>query len=162
MKDHHRITKRENALEDTLNLKDSLNIRVISKSGQVIGKVSQIRIHPTKMFLEGIIISRGIFKKPIYIGVSYIRRLSHESFILKVDPFVLLKGKKVLDSHGRNVGRVKDVVRKEHSNDLKEILVGSSFRKNFSINISNIKSFGESIMLKPNYHVKKKYFWEKS
>src|SRR3989344_7338788 len=162
MKEYHRITKRERALEDTLNLKDSLNVRVISNDGFVIGKVSQIRIHPTKMFLEGIVVSMGIFKKPIYIGASYIKRLSHESFILKINPFVLLKDKKVLDSNGRIAGKVKETIRKEYSNDIKEIVVGSPFRKNLAIEASNIKSIGESIILNPHYHVKKKYFWEKS
>lgn|SRR3989344_9389617 len=162
MKEHHRITKQESALDETFNMQNSLNVRVISDSGFVVGKVSQIRIHPTKMVLEGIVVSPGFLKKPIYIGRSYIKKLSEESFILNIYPSILLKGENVLDTEGRKIGKVSEVVRKEHSNEIRELIVSSPFRKKFVITPQNIKHIGESIILKPNYHVQKKYFWQKS
>ncbi|MBS3094380.1 PRC-barrel domain-containing protein [Candidatus Pacearchaeota archaeon] len=162
MKDHHRITKKENSLDNTLNLGNSLNVKVISENGFIVGKASQIRIHPTKMCIEGILVSRGIFKKPLYIGVSYIKRLSHESFILKINPSTLLKGKNVVDTNGKILGKVKKIVRKEHANDIKELVVKSLLRKEIIIAISNIKSIGENILLNSNYHAKQKHIWKKS
>src|SRR3989344_1498174 len=161
MKIHHRITKKEAALEDTLNLSNSLNVRVISKNGRIIGKASQIRINPSKMSLEGILVSRGNFKKPIYIGISYVKRISHKSFILKMEPSILIKGRKVLDSKGKKVGNIKNIVRNGHSIEIREIVVTSPLRKDIILNRTKIKTIGESVILKSNYNVKKKYFWEK-
>ena len=46
-----------------MNLRDLLNLRVLTEKGFVLGKVSHIRLHPTKLSIEGIVVSRGIFKK---------------------------------------------------------------------------------------------------
>lgn len=162
MKEPHRITKKEGEMKETLDLKKSLNVRVISHKGLVLGKVLQIRFHPIKRVLEGILVSRGFFKKPLYIGSSYINKISHESIILDIEPSILLRGRIVIDSKGKKLGKVKQVIRKNHSNDIKELRVGSLFRKDFIINLSNVKLLGESIILNPNYHVKRKYFWQKS
>lgn len=162
MKKHHRITRSERSLEQTLNLHELLNIRVLTKKGLVLGKVSHIRLHPTKLSLEGIVVSRGVFKKDFYIGASYIQRLSNDSFILKIDPSILLKGRRVLAGNGKVVGRVKEVLRKEHSNEIKELIVSSTFRKDFSIREQDVKYFGESIILKSSHNVPKKYFWQKA
>lgn len=162
MKGHHRITKNESALKHTFDLKKLLNLNVLSSKGKIIGKVSQLRIHPTKMNIEGIVVSRGIFRKPMYIGSSYIKRFSRASFLLDVEPAVLIKGKRVIDTHGRKVGKVKDLRRKEHSNSIQDIVVSSPLRKDLIIKTTDIKSIGEAIILKAHYHVKKQYFWKKS
>ena len=162
MEEHHRVTRHESALDDTLDLRGSLNVRVLSSKGLIVGKVSQIRIHPTKMFVEGILIHRGAFKKPIYLGASYIKRISNESIILNIELAVLLNGKRVIDSNGKKLGKIKEVIRKEHSNNIEELIVGAPFRKNFMIDMSKVKSLGESIILKPGYNVQRKYIWQKS
>lgn len=162
MRKHYDITKGERLIEESLSLRDLLKIRVLSRSGYVVGKVSQIRICPTKRSIEGVLVSTGIFKRPIYIGVSYIRLISSESFILNIDPSVLLVNRTVIDSDGKKVGKVKEVKRKGHFNDIEELMVGSPLRKNVSINISEIRSLGENIVLNSAHNEKKEYFWKKS
>lgn len=162
MKNHHRITKSEGELLSTLDLKKLLRLKVISNKGLVIGKVSQIRIHQAKMHIEGILVSRGFFKKPIYIGSSYISKFSHASFLLNVEPSVLLKGKTVINSQGEKIGKVKEIIRKEHSNQIEKLIIRSFLKKDFELKISNIKSIGNSVIINPNHHVEKKYFWKKS
>ena len=62
----------------------------------------------------------------------------------------------------KKIGRVKKIIREEHSNEIKELIITSPFRKKIFINPSHIKRLGESIILKQPYRVKKKYFWQKS
>lgn len=162
MMKHHRITQKEGPVESTLNLKKLLGIRVLSSSGSIVGRVLQIRINPISMRLEGIMISRGIFKKRLYIGESYIKLLSNESFILNTDPYILLKGRKVLDADGKVIGRVKDIIRKEHTNEISGIIIRSFLRKDIPMDFSGIKKFGDSIILQQGSNVKKEYFWKKS
>ncbi len=159
---NHRITKHEKELEKTFNLKDLLKIKVITKQGLVLGKVKQIRINNTKHTLEGIVVSQGILKKKIYIGSSYIREISKDSFILNIDPSILLMKKKVLLTSGKVIGHVVKVERKDHSNEIEKLIVKSPFKKSFEIKPSHIKRLGESIILKGNYHEPRKYFWQKS
>jgi len=162
MKSHHLITKHESSLDTTLDLRKALGARVLSHKGLILGKVSKIRIHPTRLQIEGIVISRGIFEKPFYIGSSYIKRFSEESFILTIELSVLLKGKKVLTSNGKVIGKIKDVIRKKHSNEVDKLSIKSFLKKIFYIRLSDVQSFGESIILKSNYRVPKKYLWQKS
>lgn len=162
MRKHHRITKQEIPLENTFNIKKSIGIRVISKNGLVLGKVLEIRMNPKKLCLEGIIVSRGIIKKPFYIGKSYIQNFTQNSAILNIDPVFLFKGRKVIDPIGRKIGTVKEIIRNDTSNELKEIKVKSFLRKELTIPTSQIKSFGKSIILKPSHNVKRKYFWQNS
>lgn len=162
MASHHRITKKENSLDSTLNLSDSLKVRVISQDGLVLGKASQIRVNHKTFKIEGIMISRGFFRKPIYIGASYIKKISHKSFILSVNPSVLIKNKKVINSEGKKIGNVKKIIRREHSNSIKQIIIKAPLKKEIIIKPSQVKSFGETIILKSNYAEKSEYIWKKS
>lgn len=162
MKKHHRITDSELAFEETFDLSDLISTKIISKDGKMIGKVSKVLLNPKKLSLEGILIRQGVFKKPIYIGISYFDRLSKDSIILKISPSVLLKRKKVLDSEGKVIGKVKSIERKGNSNEISELIISSPLKKKFPIKMSNIKFIGKTIILKSNYNVPKKYFWQKS
>jgi sporulation protein YlmC with PRC-barrel domain len=132
MKQHHRITSKEKALENTLDVKKLLGLRVITRSGFVLGKVKQIRINEPKVKIEGIVVSRGFFKKPVYLGLSYIRKVSSESFILKIDPVILFRGRKIIDSRGKKFGKIKRVVRKENSNEIHEFRVFKILKRLFT------------------------------
>lgn len=152
--DHHRITSRERTFEDTLDAHTLRGLRVIAHNGEVVGRVSQVRINPTTHSVEAIVVSRGLLAKPLYIGASYLSRLSKESILLTMYPAMLLKGRKVLDAHGKSLGRVKEVTRKEHTNTINELIVRSFWRRETRIKPADVKIFGESIILK-THNVKK-------
>ena len=105
--------------------------------------------------------SRGV-GKPIYIGSSYFDRLSEEAVILSIDPFLLLKGMRVVTNEGEVVGKVKDFARSNDTNEVGGLIVSALFRKDITIDSNYIKSIGSSIILKSNYSVAKKYFWQRA
>ena len=161
MKDYLLIITKEGPIEETIDLSNLISRKVISAKGFVVGKVKRVRLN-NKLFLEGVFVSRGLYKKPLFIGASYFDKLSEKAIILKIDPFILLKGYKIITNEGEFVGKVKDFIRKNNSNDLSGIVVKKRFWKDYSVDIINIKSFGSSIILKENYNVPKKYFWKGS
>ena len=161
MKDFIKIVTKEGPIESTLNLSHLINKKVISIKGFVVGKVRNVRIN-TKLVVEGVVVSRGLFNKPLYIGSSYFGKLSEEAIILTIDPFILFRGMKVLTNEGEVIGKIKEITRKNNTNDMGELVVKSMFRKRFSIDSNYIKTIGSSIILKSNYNVPKKHFWQKS
>jgi len=162
MVDFHHVINREKPLDNTINLKELVGKRVISSGGKIIGKVSEVRIDPHTLKLEGIIVSQGFMSKPLYIGKGYFKTLSIESIVLNVELSLFLKDKMVLQSNGKPIGKVSRVVRVGQTNNVKEIIVNKIFRKPIIIPFSAIKLTGNSIILKPGYNVRTKYFWQKS
>ncbi|MFA4953651.1 MAG: PRC-barrel domain-containing protein [Candidatus Pacearchaeota archaeon] len=162
MREPHSILKTERALHKTVNLKKLIGKIVLSKGGKIIGRILEIRISPINLDLEGILVRGNIIKKSMYIGRSYFSRLSHESVILNIEVSVLIKNKQVIDSKGKILGRVKEVVRKGTRNDLKGVYVRSLFSRKFFIPESEIEYVNKSLVLKPKYNATKKYFWQRN
>jgi len=161
MGEPHNILKSERALEKTVNLKKLIGKRVLSKGGKIVGKIFEIRINPNNLGLEGILVKGNVIGKIMYIGKSYFSSLSHEAVILNIEVSVLIKDKQVIDSKGKKIGRVKEVLRKGTRNDLKGLFVKSLFSKKFFIPASAIGHVGKSVVLRSNYNARKKYFWQK-
>ena len=160
MREPHSILKNERSLDKTVNLKKLIGKRVLSKGGKIIGKILEIRVSPINLDIEGILVRGNIIKKSMYIGRSYFSRLSPEAVILNIEVSVLIKNKQVIDSKGRIIGRVKEVVRKGTRNDFKGVYVRSLFSRKFFIPESEIEYVNKSVVLKPKYHATKKYFWQ--
>ncbi len=161
MKEYVKIVTKEGSIESTIDVGNLINKRVVSLKGFVVGKIKKVKIN-TKLFVEGIVVSRGIFRKQLYLGSSYFGKLSEEAVILSVDPFVLYNGIKVLTNEGDVIGKVKDITRKTNANDIGELIVKARLRKKFNVGADFIKSIGSSIILKSNYSAPKKYFWQRS
>lgn len=160
MKKYHHIIHKEAHIESTVDFRSYIGARVISKNGEIVGKIKGIRVSSGKMSVEGFVVSCGGLRRDLYIGRSYVERFSDESFILNIDLSILLNGKVVVTSDGKKVGQVYRVVRKENTNEIDRLIVRSFLIMRFSIVPDNIKYIGDSIILKPNYEVKKKYFWK--
>jgi sporulation protein YlmC with PRC-barrel domain len=150
------------AFEKTFALEDVLGKRVISKNGQLVGRVSRIQVSDDGLSVEGAVVSRGLFRKKLFIGKGYIDRLTEDSLVLKIDPFLLFKGVKVVSSEGEVLGKVIDFVRINNTNDLDSVMVKGFMRGTFSIPLASLKSVGYSIILKPNYEPPAKHFWKRN
>jgi len=150
------------AFEKTFDLAHVVGKRVLSKNGQLVGHVSSIQVSDDGLSVEGALVSRGLFKKKIFIGKGYIDRLTMDSLVLKVDPFLLFKDVKVVSSEGEVIGRVIDFVRINNTNDLDSLTVKGFMRGTFSVPLTAIKSVGYSIILKPNYEPPTKHFWKRN
>ncbi len=161
MDNFYTIIRKELDLPKTLNLKKLIGKRVISKGGEVIGKVSQIRINPYHMNLEGVLVKRGIFRKKLYIGKTFFSHLSDDAIILNEELSLFIKGKYVFTSEGERVGKVSKVVRKGNSNELQSLVIKSLFTHEIVIDNSEIKHIGKSVILKTGHNARKKHFWQK-
>ena len=153
---YHIISRRQINLEETLDLSSLLNSRVLSHNGLIIGKISQIRINPNTLRIEGILVKRGLFRKSIYIGSSYFDKMTSKSVILSIEPVIFLKNRNVLSFEGKKIGKVKKVIRKDNTNEIKEIIVSSIINGRFSVPAGQVKQFGKSIILQKNYNAKQK------
>src|SRR3989344_6701079 len=115
MKEYVMIMTKEGPIEATVDLGSLINKRVVSLKWFVVGRIKKIKIS-TKLYVEGVVVSRGFFRKSLYLGSSYFGKFSEEAIILNVDPFVLLKRMKVLTNEGDVIGRVRDISRKTNTN----------------------------------------------
>jgi len=156
------IITNEPLYSETLNFSEILRSRVLGKNGLEVGKVKQIRVNPEKLIVEGILVRRSLFKKPIYIGASYFLRLSEEAVLLKINPSVLIVGKRIITSEGEDIGKVKKVERHSKKNEVKFLIMDTWLTKETKIPIDSVRSIGEKVILKSNYNAKKDYFWKRS
>src|SRR3989344_6286585 len=141
---YHIISRRQINLEETLDSSSLLGCRVLSHNGLIIGKISQIRINPNTLRIEGILVKRGLFRKSIYIGSSYFDKMTSKSVILSIEPVIFLKNRNVLSFEGKKIGKVKKVIRKDNTNEIKEIIVSSIINGRFSVPAGQVKQFGKS------------------
>ncbi|MCR4285225.1 MAG: PRC-barrel domain-containing protein [archaeon] len=160
MRRPHQILRTERPLDRTINLRKLIGKRVLSKGGEIVGRISEIRINPVGFGLEGILVRGNVLKKQIYIGRNYFSKISKDAVILNIEVSVLIKNKKVITSKGEIIGRVKEVVRNGTRNDLKGVYVRSLFSREFFIPASKMEYVNKSIVLKPKYETTKKYFWQ--
>lgn len=161
MKDFETIIKKESEFSKTLNVKQILSKRVLAATGLVVGRVSQIRFNPLTKNIEGII-TKNFWHKPLYIGLSYINQITVESVILNMEPSVFLRGRKIIDYEGKVLGKVSKINRKGNKNDVESIILSSFMKRSEVIPFSAISKLGKSIILKKDYDVKQKYFWQRS
>lgn len=148
--------------EKTINLKEVLGRKVISKNGRIVGRIHEIRMADNGTHVAGVIISRGLFKSKIFLSEGYINRLTEDSIVLNIDPFVLFKNLKVVSSEGEIIGKVVDFVRGDNTNDVVTMIVKGFMRGKFNVSSSFVKSVGYSIILKQNYEPPKKHFWKRT
>ena len=157
------LIKGEKLFDETYSLGKILGSPVLSKSGILIGHVKQARILPETLTIEGILVKRKLFKKSVYIGKSFFSHINQDAIILNMDPTFLLKGARVLSLEGEHLGKISKVIRKGNSNNIDKLIISSSFIRKKSIVESNfINKIGESVFLSEDYHVDKKYLWQKS
>ncbi len=155
------IIKNDAEFIKTINIKKILYKRVLANTGLVIGRVFQLRFDTSKKTLEGIVVKRFL-SKPIYLGTSYISKLTSEGIILNIEPSIFLKNRKIIDYEGKTLGKVLKVNRKGNRNDISSLILSSFMRKNLEIPFSAIQKLGKNIILKKDYNVQQKYIWQRS
>ena len=157
--DYEYVTRKEPLDEETVNIKKLIGKHVLSKGGEVIGRISELRFHPDNFELEGVVVGRG-FDKPIYIGVSYFDHISESSVILNTELSILMSGKRVVTIDGKVIGRVRKINRKGTTNELESIEISRLWKK-YLIPQSEIKQVADSVILKLKYDATKDYLWKR-
>jgi sporulation protein YlmC with PRC-barrel domain len=125
-----------------------LGKKVRDSNGKDIGAVTEIRLDPQTLNLDGIEVDRGFFGTYTFIGRKYITALSEEGAVLNMSPVADYKGLKVFDSNGKEVGTVKEVQTEGSTNNLSAIVVGTGILKDDVVfSKSDVRGVGEGVML---------------
>ncbi|MDD9953527.1 MAG: PRC-barrel domain-containing protein [Candidatus Woesearchaeota archaeon] len=135
--------------EETRNIKEVLGMHVLSKSGRDVGTVKELRTDEENNF-EGIIINRGLFKKPAFIHKAYIKELSPKAVLLEIDPTFMYYRMAVITSDGKKFGTVTGIDRIRNTNKVDQILLRRWFRT-IAVDASEVKQYGASVMLQKTY-----------
>ncbi|MCX6770436.1 MAG: PRC-barrel domain-containing protein [Candidatus Micrarchaeota archaeon] len=139
------------AYNSGIKMQSLLGKKVRDSSGKEIGSVTEIRLDPATLNLDGIELDRGLFGTYTFIGRKYITSLTEEGVVLNMSPVMDYKGMKVFDSNGKEVGTVKAVQTERNTNNISAIVVGTGILKNDADDLvfsnSDVRGVGESIML---------------
>lgn len=134
--------------EETVIVKKINGSKVIDDRGKKIGKVKKVHISPDTLSVEGITIDNGLFKGKDYIGKNYICSLSEEGAVLCETPISEYIGMKVVDSKGKEIGKVRNVYRARKTNSAYSLTIDRGLTKDDLIVTDNfIESVGDKIML---------------
>lgn len=148
------IINGDKKFEDTFPLRVVLGKKVIAPSGLVVGHVVGLRINDKELLVEGIL-CRKLGMGKIYFGKNYIDALSPEAVLLSIEPTIFLRGKKVITSNGKVIGKVGRIFRVNNTNKIGRLEVARIFRKNFEITPDYVATFGKNIILKDKYDEKR-------
>ena len=122
--------------------------KVMALNGKEVGKITEVRLDPKSFDLDGIEMDRGFFALDTFIGRNYIESLSDEGAVLNMTPVTDYKGLHVMDSTGKEVGKVKEIRTEGNTNNISAIVVGTGLLNNDVVfTKSDVKSVGDSIML---------------
>ena len=136
-------------LDKTVEMKDILGKKVLTKDGANLGKVRSIRIDPKKLTIEGIEVDTGLFKVDKYIGKNYIKTMTDQGAILKINPVEDIVGHQVFDSTGKSIGEIKSIKKSKKTNKLLSITLYSDiYKDNITVDGHYIESCGDSCILK--------------
>lgn len=143
--------------EDTRRGGSIVGKRVISKSGDVVGRVMQLRIDPDKRTLEGVVVRRKLFRT-LYICMSYVTRITDKALMLAIDPAALFKGRAVVSSDGKKFGTVAMLERAGETNEVVRVIVRRHLYKKIAIPKESFSRFGTSLILKDTYDKARKEY----
>jgi len=146
--------EKSSQFEQTKNARDLLGIKVLSMSGEVLGKVLQVQLHEKTNALEGIICKRAMFRKPsynCYFCEKYIDRITHDAIILNIEPALVWVGHKVVSNDGKVLGKITNVNRVNDTNAIDSLLFKRFFFKTVRIPIGAVKQLGKSVVVKKDH-----------
>jgi len=136
-------------LSEAPDIKDVLGKKVLTKDGKNIGKIKTIRIDPKDLTIEGVEVDTGLFKIDQYFGKNYIKTITEQGAILKINPVDDIVGHTVYDSTGKSVGEIKSIKRSKKTNRLLSITMYSDlYKDDVTVDADYIASCGDGCILK--------------
>ena len=126
---------------------DILGKDVVDIDGEILGVVQQLHIDKDTKQIVGILVDQGFMKPDLFIGHKFLKNLGVDSIFLNESPRPKLKGLKVFDSVGKELGFVSDVI--EEGSVIRGILMKKhSLGKTYLIRHKYIKTIGFNILLR--------------
>lgn len=135
------------SLEKTITSDDLLGKEVIDSEGKTIGITEKVLFDPRKLEFVGVEIDKGFLKKGISIGKNYLERITPEAIFLKIKVLFEVRGLKVFDNQGEELGVVTKVELTGEKNVMKQIFVKKLFRQELAIPKEYIEVIGHNIIL---------------
>ena len=122
--------------------------KVRDSNGKEVGYVTEVRLDPLTLNFDGIEMDRGLFGNYTFIGRKYITALSADGVVLNMSIATDIKGMKVVDSAGKEIGTVKEVQTEGATNEMSAIVVGNGvFKNDVVFPKSDVRGVGESVIL---------------
>ena len=122
--------------------------KVMGADGKEVGKIIQIRLERDSLSFDGIEMDRGFFGHDTFIGKDYVESLNDRGAILNMNPAKDYKGMYVIDLHGKEVGKVKEIRTDGRTNTISAIVVGTGLTSNDAVfSKSDVASVGKNILL---------------
>ena len=138
------ISDRINTLDASLTAKYYLGKQVLSRSGEKVGRVTDVVIHRHTF--------TGLLIKKLFIDSQFIQSVADDAVMLSIEPVVLMRGKTVFDADGREIGKVREVVRRHTGNDYESLIVKKGlFRKPITVPKAHVKTAAKNIILNTSY-----------
>ena len=143
------IRQMDKEYDSGVRINELVGKKVLDSHGKELGAITEIRLDPQTLSLDGIEIDRGFFGTNTFVGRKYITSLTAmDGAVLNMSPVTDYKGLKVHDSCGREVGTVKEVRTNGDTNNISAIVVETGILKNDVVfSKSDVKSVGKRVML---------------
>lgn len=145
------------AYGQTRRLKNILGLRVLSKSGDVLGRVVEVRMDHKRESFEGVLVRMRNLKK-VYVNKTYVQKITDEAVLLSITPAIVYKGRKVVSSDGKAFGKAIEVRREGTTNNIEAIIVQRHFVRRVAVPIKDFSKLGASLILKKTYSDAKKEY----
>ena len=133
-------------LEEAVTSDDLLGKEVIDSDGRFIGVAEKVFIHPETLDFMGISVDKGFLKKGLSIGKDFIEKIASKAIFLSISVSYEIKGLKVFDVNGKEIGKVSGVALKGSGNDIDAITV-LSMGKKLVIPSKMISKIGYNVIL---------------
>ena len=144
------LSKKYKSIGDLISSRKLGNIVVISKNGEIVGKVGAVRMKGFSV--EGIVIFKFFGLGSIFIDRSFIKVFNQNEVLLNINPVTSLKGRQVYDVSGRKLGKVRKILRKDNDNNFTSIVVKDRFyKKPILIGKDKIDIMKKNIVLNIDY-----------
>ncbi|MFP4423768.1 MAG: PRC-barrel domain-containing protein [Candidatus Woesearchaeota archaeon] len=138
------IAKKPYNLKEEFSLKKLLGKHVLSHSGEILGKVTDIYIKDYSII--GITVSKN---PDLFIEKTYFESFRENAVVLKIDPIPRIVGLPVLDCNGRKIGKVNRIERPDTTNTFTAIFVKKNLlSKEIRFEASEVQTISQNIILK--------------
>lgn len=134
-------------LNEAITSDDVLGKEVIDADGRFIGITEKVFIHPSNLDFIGISVDKGFLRKGFSIGKDYIERIASHAVFLKISVSYEIRGLRVFDKNGKELGKVAGLALVGSGNDIDAISVSSGTGRNISVPSKMIETMGYNIIL---------------
>ncbi len=135
-------------LNKALTSDDILGKDIIDSEGSFIGIAEKVFIDQVNFDFIGIGIDKGFLKKGLTIGRNYIEKITEYAVFLNIRVALEIRGLKVFDKDGKDIGIISDVELFENSNKITALGIKHGlFGKKIIIPFNYVEKVGYNVIL---------------